>query len=117
MNEFDSLGALQLPKEKKTIAHDFRGNDLTNPHQMVWVGSEIVSEDDLKEYLDQKLGEMTTLEKLNEFTRLVDTDSEADMSAFAAVHLLLTEVLKERIEIQGITDYFELTYQSLEDSI
>ncbi|EOE6412727.1 hypothetical protein IGJ22_000675 [Enterococcus sp. DIV0448] len=57
MNEFDSLGARQLPKEKKAIATDWQGNPLYLGDSVYSIEGEYVREDDLQNFIEQNIGE------------------------------------------------------------
>ncbi|EOS7800044.1 hypothetical protein FH948_RS12770 [Enterococcus hirae] len=57
MNEFDSLGARQLPKEETAIATDWQGNPLYLGDSVYSIEGKYVREDDLQNFIEQNIGE------------------------------------------------------------
>lgn len=53
MNEFDSLGARQLPKEETAIATDWQGNRLYPGDSCYLTEDGYVQEEDILEYAQQ----------------------------------------------------------------
>lgn len=62
MDQFDSLGARQLPQdENDPIAFDWRGNPLYQGDLVYSVDDQFIHEDDLLEYYKSKLGKPVPL--------------------------------------------------------
>lgn len=119
MKNFDSLGARQLPlKESTPIAHDYQGRDIYSNEMVYVVGEDgLVGEGDTVEFADWKINRLTPIEKLNAIQELISEDTKEDKEAMKEINDLLTDVLLTKISNIGIVDYFEMTYQSVEESI
>ncbi|MEB6179724.1 hypothetical protein MXF01_03275 [Enterococcus casseliflavus] len=62
MDQFDSLGAKQLPTdEPDPIAFDWRGNPLFQDELVYSIDDQFIHEDDLLEYCKSKLGKPVPL--------------------------------------------------------
>ena len=119
MKDFDSLGARQLPlKESTSITHDYQGRDIYSNEMVYVVGEDgLVGEGDTVEFADWKINRLTPIEKLKAIQELISEDTKEDKEAMKEIDDLLNDVLLTKISNIGIIDYFEMTYQSVEESI
>ncbi|MGG5359380.1 hypothetical protein [Enterococcus sp. DIV0240a] len=108
----------EAPTEKNPVAHDYQGRDIY-PDEMVYIAGEdgLVGEGDTVEFADWKINKLTPIEKLKAIEELISYDVEEDKETMKEINEILAEALLTKISSIGIIDYFEMTYQSVEDSI
>lgn len=117
MSEFDSLGARQQPKSSEPIGEDYYGHDLYGD-EIVFVSDDvIITEDDFKKYTADQLKEMTPQAKLKRVQELSSLTVKADVDDMKLVDDLLNDILKDKIESIGVSNYFNMTEERAEEAL
>lgn len=83
--------------------------------QEVYVGDYIVQKDDLRRFNESEVKSYTARKKLEKLLNLLSTTVDEDNELLQEVNYYLGDVLINKIESVGITEYYDMNLQEMEE--
>lgn len=107
---------LEPPVSEEPIGQDFLDHDVYGDEQ-VYVGQDIVFEDDFDEYVNFRLKKYTLLKLLSEIQNLSSLTVKSDVDDLNHIRAVLTDILEDKITEIGVATYFDLTEQKASEAV